>query len=98
MSEDDARFADGDQHVKYRGVCDYCGPIKFDEHPEGEFGPECPGCAEVLRLVSEFPVDYEFPDAVDADQLEEAHEMLTMLDDIENDDPATVSEKVRGML
>jgi len=66
----------------YEAQCDNCGVIDFgNDYPDGDFGPECPGCEAVLRSVVELddPEDMR-EDAIDSDSLEEAHETLSMLD------------------
>ncbi|MDQ2054307.1 hypothetical protein [Halobellus sp. H-GB7] len=81
---------------KFEGVCDHCGPIEFDEQPEGEFGPTCPGCGDVLRVVSEVEPDNVRESAALADELRKARETLEMLDDeFEHADHARKSEMVK---
>ena len=82
--------------MKYEGVCDHCGVIEFDEHPEGEFGPECPGCSSVLRVVQEVEAEDVTDDALDADTLAEAREGLAMMDsEFETADEPRQSQMVR---
>jgi len=81
----------------YEGQCDNCGVIDFEnEHPDGDFGPECPGCGAVLQAVVELDDPENIrEDAIDSDSLEEAHETLSMLDaEFDPADEAKKSEMV----
>ncbi len=82
----------------YEGQCENCGVIDFgNDHPDGDYGPECPGCGAVLRAVVEVddPEDMR-EDVIDADSLEEAHETLSMLD--AEFDPADAARKSEMIL
>ena len=67
----------------YEARCDNCGIIDCgNEHPTGDFAPECPGCGAVLRTVVELddPADMR-DEAISADDLEKARETVSMLDE-----------------
>lgn len=83
-------------NMKYEGLCENCGVIEFDEHPEGEFGPECPACTSVLRVVQEIDAEKVTDGALSAEELAEARETLELLDaEFETADAPKQSEMVK---